>query len=125
MGDTHRLSRTLNHRGLNSLALGDPVGAENDFHAALNLAYEGGFTPATLNALMGLATLEAQQVASEETLELVLYILQHPSSAQETKNLAARLQMELATKLPQSEIESTQQRVTSKNLDEVVRTFLI
>ena len=121
MGDTHRLSRTLNHQGLNSLALNRGVEAHNDFNSALRLAYEGGFTPSVLNALAGLAALAAQQKGSQETLELVLYILQHPSSTQETKNLAARLRLELEAKLSQEEIEVAQRHAGLKSLDELVR----
>jgi predicted ATPase len=124
MGDTHRLSRTLIHRGLNSMALSDTVGAQDDLRAALNMAYAGGFTPAVLHALTGLAALEAQQKASQGTLEMVFYILQQPASTQETKNLATQLQMELEAKLPQGEIEAAHQHVASKNLDEVVLAFL-
>ncbi len=124
MGDTHRLSRTLNHRGLNSLALNQVVEAQRDFNSALSLAYEGGFTSSALNALTGLAMLEAQQKASQGTLELVLYVLQHSASAQETKNLAAQLQMELEAKLAPEEIEVARQRAGLKSLDEFVRPGL-
>ena len=124
MGDTHRLSRTLIHRGLNSMALGDTVGAQDDLRAALNMAYEGGFTPAVLHALTGLAALEAQQKASQETLGMVFYILQQPASTQETKNLATPLQIDLEAKLPQGEIEAAHQHVASKTLGEVLLPFL-
>ncbi len=68
--------------------------------------------------------LRAQQKASQETLEMVLYILQHPASAQETKNLAARLQMELEAKVPQEEIEMAHERAGLKSLDELVQPAL-
>ena len=123
-GDTHPLSRTLYHRGLNSMALGDSSGAQNDFCTALKLAFDGGFKPATLYALTGLAALETQQKASQETFELVLYILQHPSSTQETKNLAAQLQKELQAKLPQQDIEAAERHIESKSLDDFVRQVL-
>lgn len=124
MGDTHRLSRTLNHQGFNSLALNQLVDAQSYFYSALRLAYEGGSLPSTFNALTGLAALETQQKTSQETLEMVLYILQHPASAQETKDLATQLRLELESRLPQDEIEAAQQRVASKNLDEFVRPVL-
>jgi tetratricopeptide (TPR) repeat protein len=124
IGDTHPLSRTLYHRGLNSMALGDCVGAQNDFYTALNLAYKGGFTPATLYALTGLAALESQRKVSQETFELVLYIVQHPASTQETKDLAAQLQMELEAKLPPEQVEAAEQKRGLKSLDEFVLPFL-
>jgi len=124
MGDTHRLSRTLSHQGLNLLSLNNYDGAKKSFHAALKMAYEGGFIPSALNALAGLAALEARQKSSRETLEMILYILQHPASTQETKNHATRLRIELEAKLPQVEIEAAQQLAMSKSLDELVRQFL-
>jgi tetratricopeptide (TPR) repeat protein len=124
IGDTHRLSRTLYHRGLNSMALGDSVGAQNDLCTALNLAYKGGFTPSTLNSLIGLAALESQRRAGQETFELVLYIVQHPASTQETKNLALQLQIELEAKLPPEQVEAAEQNTGLKSLDEFVQPFL-
>jgi predicted ATPase/transcriptional regulator with XRE-family HTH domain len=124
IGDTHPLSRTLYHRGLNSMAVGDFEGAENDFYTALNLAYKGGFTPATLYALTGLAALESRRQASQETFGLVLYIGQHPASTQEARNLAAQLQMELETKLSAVQIEAAEQNIALKGLDEFVLPFL-
>lgn len=124
MGDTHRMSRTLNHQGLNSMALGDTADAQNDFRAALNMAYEGGWIPTALYALTGLAALHTRQKASQETLELILYVLQHPASAQETKNLATRLRVDLESRLPQEEIEAAQQHAGSMDLDELVRQVM-
>jgi tetratricopeptide (TPR) repeat protein len=124
IGDTHRLSRTLYHKGLNSMALGNAVGAQNDFCTALNLAYKGGFTTSTLNALTGLAALASQQKASQETFELALYVVQHPASTNETRNLAARLQMELEAKLPPEQVEAAEQNIGMKSLDEFVQPFL-
>lgn len=125
MGDIHRLSRTLNHRGQNSISLGDTAGAQNDLRAALRMAYEGGWIPTVLYALTGLAALEVQRKATSNTLEMVHYILQHPASSQETKNLAANLRVRLEAKFSQKETEAAEQRVASKKLDEVVLEFII
>lgn len=124
MGDTHRLSRTLNYQGFNSLALSQKAEAQHAFNAALRMAYEGGFMPSAFNALAGLAALETSQKASQGTLELVLYILQHPASSQDTKNLAVRLQAEIESRLTQEEIEAAQECVGSMGLDELVRQFM-
>jgi len=72
---------------------------------------------------MCLAVLEVQRKATSNTLELIQYILQHPSSAQETKNLAAQLQTRLEAKLPQEEIEVAHERAGLKSLDEFVSRF--
>ena len=121
----HRLSRVLNHQGLNCLALGDLTGAKNAFNDALRMAHEGGLISIALHALTGLAALEVQREASQETLELIFYVLQHPASAQETKNLATRLRLEMESRLSQEEIYAAQQRMKSKVLDEFVRHHLV
>jgi len=121
MGGPHRLSRVLDHRGQNSLALGDRSHAHDDFQAALRLAYDGGLLPSVLSALTGLAALEAGQNANQEALERVLYVLRHPASPQETKDRAARLRTKLESGLPQAAVEAAQRRVPSMDLGEVVR----
>jgi hypothetical protein len=55
---------------------------------------------------------------------LILFILEHPSSNQETKHLAKRLQLEVESKLWPEEIKVAQQAAHSKNLDEYVRQVL-
>ncbi|RPI29294.1 MAG: hypothetical protein EHM70_15855 [Chloroflexota bacterium] len=119
----HRLSRTLNHQGFNYLALGDIAGAEKAFHTALNRALEGGLMPVALSALSGIAQLEALQKARRETLELVFYILQHPSSSHETKKLAARLRSELESRLSQREVELALQNAPSQSMEQLVQLF--
>jgi predicted ATPase/transcriptional regulator with XRE-family HTH domain len=124
MGDTYSLSRTLNHQGLNALALGDPAGARSHFNAALRLAYAGQFLPSVLAALAGLAALDTGPDAGPSALELVLIVLQHPASSQETKDRAAQLRAELEARLPQAAIKAAQQRARSSELAEVVRSVL-
>ncbi len=124
IGDNHRLSRTLNHQGLNYLALEDNAGAQNSFKAALRIAYDGGFMPPALEALAGLAAVETRQRASQGTLERIIYILQHPSSNEETKELATRLMAELESRLPKQQIEAAQQRGELKSLAELEYQFL-
>jgi hypothetical protein len=106
------------------MALGNTAGAQNDFRAALSMAYEGGWIPTVLYALTGLAALEIQREATPNTLELVQYVLQHSSSAQETKHLATKLEIELEAKLAREEIEGAHQQVGLKSLDEFVRPVL-
>jgi len=125
VGDIHRLSRTLTHQGLNFLSLNNTESAKKSFHAALRMAYEGGWMPAALYALTCLTALDIRTETSQETLELVLYILRHPACAQETKDLAAHLQVELETRLSKGEIETAQLRAGAVNLDELVHQYLV
>lgn len=123
MGDPHRLSVTLNHQGLNLLALGQVTEARNAFIDTLRMAQEGGLIPSALNALAGLAALETKQKPGQDTLELVMDILQHPSSNKEAKDLAFHLQAELESKLTLEEIEAANAHAGSKSLDELTARF--
>jgi predicted ATPase/DNA-binding SARP family transcriptional activator len=124
MSDSHRLSRTLNHQGLNFLALNQSDDAQKAFLAALSLASERGLVPVELYALSGLAALETRQQASQRTLELVLYILQHPASDQETKNWANRLRAELESKLSREEIDTVEQSTGTEHMGGLVHHAL-
>jgi tetratricopeptide (TPR) repeat protein len=123
MGDMMSLSRVLSHQGFNAMALQKWADARTAFQDALKTAREGGIIPVVLNALIGLAALQKQQV-SQETLALILFILEHPSSIQETKDLAKQLQLEVESRLSPEEIKAAQIEAQSKNLDEFVRQFL-
>jgi hypothetical protein len=105
------------------MVLGDTAGAQRDFHNALSMAYEGGWIPTVLYVLAGLAALEVQRKATSNILELVEYILQQSSSAQETKTLAMQLHVELENKLQPEEIEAAHRHPRLKSLDEFVRQF--
>jgi hypothetical protein len=80
--------------------------------------------PTILQALIGLAALEASHKASPRTLELVISISHHSSGSQETKNLAARLRVELESRLTGEEIEAARKLVSSMVTDELVNQFL-
>jgi len=120
MGDTHRLSRTLNHRGMTALALNQILEAQNAFRTALTLALNGGLVPIALSSVAGLAALKVRQECNQQTLELVLYILQQPVANQETKDLARSLQKELEAKLAIQTVEAAHHCAGEKDLNELV-----
>jgi hypothetical protein len=124
MGDMMSLSRVLNHQGFNALALKEWADARITFQDSLKTAHEGGIIPVMLNALIGLAALQIQQKASPETLALILFILQHPSSNQETKELAKRLLPEAKAQLTQEEINVAQEDATLNDLDKFTHGML-
>jgi predicted ATPase/DNA-binding XRE family transcriptional regulator/Flp pilus assembly protein TadD len=124
MGEIHRLSRVLSHQGLNSLALGQLAAAREDLNSALRLACEGGFIPSALAALAGLAALRIRQGAGRETLELVLFVSQHPASAGDTREAARRLQAEIEPAFDPQEIRAARERTAARPLEELVREAL-
>jgi DNA-binding SARP family transcriptional activator/predicted ATPase/Flp pilus assembly protein TadD len=124
VGDTYRLARGMVNLGLSLFALNQVNEARENFNTALKLAYENKYISTTLCALIGLAAISAQQRGDSHALELVLFVLQHASSTQETKKIATQLRRDLESKLVQKEFEVVQQSAMLKNIDDFVRLFL-
>jgi tetratricopeptide (TPR) repeat protein len=123
-GDLRNMARVLNHQGYNSLARGDDVDAQNSFMAVLRLIREGGFIPFALDALVGLASLQAKQNDMEHAFGLLLIVLNHPASWQETKDRAETLCTELETRLTPSQVQSVQAQMQKQSFDQVVSECL-
>ena len=123
-GDLRNMARVLSHQGYNSLARGDDIDAQNSFIAVLHLVREGGFIPFALDALVGLANLRAKQGHGEHALELLLIVLNHPASWQETKDHADQLRAELEAQLNPTQIEAIQAHAGEKTLEFVVADLL-
>ncbi|HSB00220.1 MAG TPA: hypothetical protein VLE49_06190, partial [Anaerolineales bacterium] len=77
-----------------------------------------------LEALVGIASLQAKRGESEQALQLLLIVLNHPASIQETKDRATRLRAELEAQLAQSQIETIQTHAGEKTLESVVKELL-
>jgi hypothetical protein len=73
-----------------------------------------------LAAMAGLAAVEVCQQYNQQTLELVLFILEHRVTNQETKDLARELQKKLETVLSSQEIEAAYCCIGDKDMNEVV-----
>jgi predicted ATPase len=123
-GDTRNMARVLSHQGYNSLARGDDIDAQNSFIAVLRLVREGGFIPFALDALAGLASLHAKQDDRQHALELLLIVLNHPASLQETKDRADPLRAELETQLSPARVKAIQAHAREKTFEMVVEEFL-
>jgi DNA-binding SARP family transcriptional activator/predicted ATPase len=124
MGDTHRLARTLNHQGVTALALNQTDEAQNAFRTALRLAHSGGLIPIALAAMAGMAALQVRQECNQQTLELVLFILQYAVTNQETQDLARGLQKELESALPAQAVEVAHRCAGQKDLNEVISQYI-
>lgn len=90
------IARTLTYLGNASLTLGQIEEARQCYLEAQQRADEAGSRPAALDALMGLAQVEAQAGQPQQALEQVRSILHDPASSQEARHLAARLHATLA-----------------------------
>src|SRR5690242_4651292 len=95
IGDAWSISRALNLQGYFFLALGDNIRAQASFQQACQVAMPARINACALDALTGLAMLEAQAGRHEQVLGWLLRILKHPSSTRDTKNRAEKLHDEL------------------------------
>jgi DNA-binding SARP family transcriptional activator/predicted ATPase len=124
MGDSHRLSRTLNHLGMTLLSLGQVTEARNTLMTGLRLAHEGGLTPSAINALTGLAAIDASREPDRDTLKLVTFILQQTSSNSEAQVLASQLLTELGSKFTPEEIKAADAKARTEKLGDIVLRML-
>jgi predicted ATPase/DNA-binding XRE family transcriptional regulator len=117
IGDQWSLAWVLHDIGRLALSRADSAEAERYVLEAIKVAAEAGYYPNALDALATLSTIRAQQNLSASALEMVLYILQHPSSTQDAKDRAARLRFELESKLASHEIETLRMRIQTNGLE--------
>jgi hypothetical protein len=114
----------LAEMGRSILALRNEAEAEHIWRESLRLAIEMQGTPVALEALAGLASLQAEEGDMEYALELLLMVLNHPASFQETKNRASDLRADLEAQLTPTQIEAIQTHAAEKTFEAVVEDLL-
>jgi len=91
----------------------------------LRIAIETRGTFIALEALVGLASLQAKQGNMEYALELLLIVLDHPAASfQATKDRAAHLRAELEAQLASQQIEVARIRAQAKTFEATVDEVL-
>jgi len=124
-GDAWFLSHSLNFEGKLALAAGNRVEAQESFTEAGRVAFATQAFPVLLDALLGLAILDAEKDHVERALESVLHVLANPSSNQGTKKRAQQLQLELESHLTPKQIQAVKLRAQSLTLDAIVQELRI
>jgi len=105
-------------------ALGDDAEAERLWRKSLRIAVETRGIFIALEALAGFASLHAKRGDIEQALELLLIVLNHPSSIQDTRNRAEILRVELESRLTPQQIQAVQAQAQKQSLDQVVNELL-
>lgn len=124
LGARWDMAMALADTGRSAFALGMDSEAERTWLEALRIASEARGTLITLEALVGLAGLHAKQGDRVRALALLLMVLDHPSSVQETKDRAAPLRLELEAQLTSQQVETAQARLQAKTFEAVVEEIL-
>jgi tetratricopeptide (TPR) repeat protein len=107
------------------LGLGDYQGAKLYFHGVLKLATEAQMMPLALEALTGFAHLWARTGEPERAVELLALVMDHPASAQDCKDRAARLQDELRAELLPEIVVAAQERGRARDLYTTATDFIL
>ena len=124
LGGRRDVARVLAEMSRSVFALGNDAEAGRVWRESLRIATETRGTPVALEALVGIASLQAKRGDMEHALELLLIVLNHPASLQETKNRAAILRVELESQLTPQQVESAQAQARQQSFDQVVSQIL-
>lgn len=124
LGARQDLARALADMSRSIFALGNDAEAGRCWHESLRIALETRGIFIALEALVGLASLQAKHSDMEHALELLLIVLNHPVITHETWKRAAHLHTELVAQLTPSQIEVIQTHAGEKTLESVVEDLL-
>jgi tetratricopeptide (TPR) repeat protein len=124
LGGSWWVARVLAEMGGSMLALGKDTEAERVWRESLHIATDIRATPVALEALAGFASLRSKQGDREHALELLLMVLNHPASFQETKDRVSALRAELEAQLTSQQVQAAQLRVHAKTFEAIVDEVL-
>ncbi len=123
-GERWGQARALNSLGEVALALGKGDQAQHYFIEGLKTASAAQTLPLALEALVGLAHVQAGRQKLEAALELLLFAGQYPSSSPETRARAERLRADLEPRLPPARLEAIRQQVQNSSFDQLTARLL-
>jgi predicted ATPase/DNA-binding SARP family transcriptional activator len=106
------------------VALGDDAEAERGWRKALRITTETQSAFVALDALIGIANLQARQGNLEHALDLAWIVLNHPASVQETKRRAEKLRAEIEARVTPQQVEKVQARARDESLEHVINQIL-
>ena len=90
----------------------------------IRLRTEAQAVPLVLEALIGLAHLQAQAGDAERALELSMCVLSHTASTQQAKDRAERLRLDLESRLTPQQIETARARQRANAFETIVNGVL-
>jgi tetratricopeptide (TPR) repeat protein len=117
LGGSWWVARVLAEMGSSMLALGNEAEAGRVWRKSLRIALDSGGTPVALEGLAGFASLQTKQGEREDALELLLIVLNHLASFQETKDRAEALRAELEAQLTRKQVEAAERRAKAKTFE--------
>jgi len=124
IGDRHDIAYSLDKLGETANALGQSQGAAAHFQEALGVAMEAKAVPVALNVLVGIADIWIHRDEHLQALQIIAFVLQHPATAQQTRDRAERLQAQIESEVNPHERAAARERARTQSLEEVVEQAL-
>lgn len=124
LGARWSVAGVLSDMGRSVFALGDDTEAERIWREAMRIGVETQGSLRASESMVGLAGLQAKRGNIPFAFELLLLILSHPATIQETRVRATKLAAELEMKLTPEEIESAQTFAGNHSFESVVEALL-
>jgi predicted ATPase/transcriptional regulator with XRE-family HTH domain len=124
LGTRWDVARVLAEMGRSAFALEKDLQAERFWRESLRISTDTQALSVGLEAVVGIASLQAKRENIEAALEMLLIILDHPASIQETKHRASELRIQLEDQLPQQKIEVIQHRAEEKTFISIAEELL-
>ena len=124
LGARQDVARALADMSRSIFALGNDAEAERNWYESLSIAMETRGIFIALEALVGLASLQAKQGDTEHALEMLLIVLKHPVITHETRKRATRLRVEVELQLTSGQVDTVRARSQAKTLESVVGEIL-
>jgi predicted ATPase/transcriptional regulator with XRE-family HTH domain len=118
------IARSLTYLGEARAAAGDWASAECIFRQALDTALEAHSPPLALDALVGLAVLQARAGQAEQALAVALLVSHHPASTAETKERANQLCAELEGRFTPEQVETVRLRQQTTPFETLANSIL-
>jgi tetratricopeptide (TPR) repeat protein len=125
LGGSWWVARVLAEMSRSLFALENDAEAERLLRESLRIANDIHGTPVALEALAGFASLKAKQGNMAHAHTLLLMILNHPASFQETKDRASHLCLELEAHLTPQQVGAARERAQVTTLDAAVNEVLM
>jgi hypothetical protein len=116
--------QSLVYLGEATAAAGELLEARRIFVDTLRGAMEAQTAPLAMDALTGLAKLQARAGQAEQALEFSAHVLCHPASTQQAKDSAAQVGQQLKSQLTPQQAEAAQARAQAKSLENLMAELL-
>jgi len=117
-------ARVLADSGRSVLALGNLTKAEEIYRKAIWIASEVKGIPLILESILGVAQVRVKQGNPEEAYKMLLVVLNHPATHQETRDRAQELQGIATSRLKPQQVASIQSHVENRSFQSIVDDVL-